>query len=83
MSGKNYYIDQIWCRILGQTLIFQITFDRSGTRISSKIHCDFHQKNGFWSIWRAFSALGRLHRFQDHGRELWGRRDHRYWQPHP
>ena len=40
----------------------------------------FIKKIGFWSLWRPFSALGRLHRFQDHGRttpELWGRRGHR------
>ena len=44
----------------------------------------FSSKNGFWSLWRPFSALGRLHRFQDHvrtTRDLWGLPVHRYWPP--
>ena len=67
-------------------LLFQITFGRPGTRVSTKIHCDFTQihcdfhKNTLWRQWRPLPALGRLRRFQDHSR---GRRGDRYWPPHP
>ena len=86
MSGKCSSIDQIWCRVLGRKVLFQITFGRPGTRVSTKIHCDFTQihcdfhKNTLWRQWRPLPALGRLRRFQDHSR---GRRGDRYWPPHP
>ena len=60
-------------------LLFQITFGRPGTRVSTKIHCDFH-KNTLWRQWRHLPALGRLRRFQDHSR---GWRGDRCWPPHP
>ena len=43
MSRKCSSIDQIWCRVLGRKVVFQITFGRPGTRVSTKIHCDFTQ----------------------------------------
>ena len=82
MSGKNSSIDQIWCRVLGRTHpawpARATDFDQNTLWFSSKI--------GFWSLWRALSVLGHLHRFRDHDRDtsdLSGRDDDRYWAPHP